>query len=71
MDNKTSLTTSCTSLLRVPLRVDTYGKFNFRQDIWDKSVVLLGTFWETHWELDDDAKAAVFCMISMINHVAS
>jgi hypothetical protein len=26
---------------------------NFGQSIWDKSVVLLGTYWRTHWELGE------------------
>ncbi len=30
-------------------------KFNFGLSIWDKSVVLLGTYWGTHWELDGNA----------------
>jgi len=25
---------------------------NFGQNIWDKSMVLLGTYWETTWALD-------------------
>ncbi len=29
---------------------------NFGQSIWDKSVVLLGTSWGTHWELDGNNK---------------
>jgi hypothetical protein len=24
---------------------------NFGQNIWDKNVVLMGTYWGTHWEL--------------------
>jgi hypothetical protein len=27
-------------------------KFDLGQNIWNKSVVILGTYWQTHWELD-------------------
>jgi hypothetical protein len=34
-------------------------KFNFNQSIWDKSVVLLWTYWGTHWELKKIKKFVV------------
>jgi hypothetical protein len=33
---------------------------NFGQSIWDKSVVLLGTSWEIHWELFYEKKQKKF-----------
>ncbi len=39
-----------------PFGLAIYGKMgggNFGQSIWDKSVVLLGTYWRTHWELGE------------------
>ncbi len=30
------------------------GGGDFGQSIWDESVVLLGTYWRTHWELDEN-----------------
>jgi hypothetical protein len=29
---------------------------NFGQSIWDKSVILLGTSWKIHWEVDGNEK---------------